>query len=116
MKPMESFAWALCWRFLPPCLIIDQLAPWVDFFSIGSNDLAQYFLAADRDNEKVGDLYSYLHPSFLRLLKMVTHETRKYHRWTGLCGEMATDLEALPLLVGLGLDEISLPGYLYSCD
>ena len=92
------------------CLIIDQLAPWVDFFSIGSNDLAQYFLAADRDNEKVGDLYSYLHPSFLRLLKMVTHETRKYHRWTGLCGEMATDPEALPLLVGLGLDEISLPG------
>lgn len=91
------------------CLIIDQLAPHVDFFSIGSNDLAQYFLAADRDNEKVGELYTYLHPSFLRLLKLVTSETKKHQRWTGLCGEMATDPEALPLLVGLGLDEISLP-------
>ncbi|AMO54647.1 hypothetical protein GZ77_24425 [Endozoicomonas montiporae] len=92
------------------CLIIDQLADYVDFFSIGSNDLAQYFLAADRDNEKVSNLYSYLHPSFLRLLKMVMNETRRYQVWTGLCGEMATDPEALPLLVGLGLDEISLPG------
>ena len=91
------------------CLIIDQLAPHVEFFSIGSNDLTQYFLAADRDNEKVGELYSYLHPSFLRLLKLITTETRKHERWTGLCGEMATDPEALPLLVGLGLDEISLP-------
>ena len=92
------------------CLIIDQLADYVDFFSIGSNDLAQYFLAADRDNEKVSDLYSYLHPSFLRLLKMVLSETRRLEIWTGLCGEMAADPESLPLLVGLGLNEISLPG------
>lgn len=92
------------------CLIIDQLAAHVDFFSIGSNDLAQYFLATDRDNEKVGGLYSYLHPSFLRLLKMITVETRKHQCWTGICGEMAADQEALPLLVGLGLNEVSLPG------
>lgn len=92
------------------CMIIDQLAPHVDFFSIGSNDLAQYFLAADRDNERVGNLYSYLHPSFLRLLSKVVTDARTHSRWVGLCGDMATDTDALPLLVGLGLNEISLPG------
>ena len=91
------------------CLIVDQLARYVDFFSIGSNDLAQYFLAADRDNDRVSNLYSYLHPSFLRLLRLVTTEARQYERWIGCCGEMAADAEALPLLVGLGLNELSLP-------
>ena len=92
------------------CLIVDQLAHYVDFFSIGSNDLAQYFLAADRDNDRVSNLYSYFHPSFLRLLHLTVSEARKQGRWVGCCGEMAADPEALPLLVGLGLNEISLPG------
>ncbi|WP_062265508.1 phosphoenolpyruvate--protein phosphotransferase [Endozoicomonas arenosclerae] len=91
------------------CLIIDQLAQYVDFFSIGSNDLAQYFLAADRGNDKVGDLYHYLHPSFLRLLKSTVREAHRHKKWIGLCGEMASDSDILSLLVGLGLDEISLP-------
>ncbi|KEQ18338.1 phosphoenolpyruvate--protein phosphotransferase [Endozoicomonas numazuensis] len=91
------------------CLIIDQLAQYVDFFSIGSNDLAQYFLAADRGNDKVGNLYHYLHPSFLRFLRNTVKEAHRYKKWVGLCGEMAADTDTLPLLVGLGLDEISLP-------
>ncbi|MGI9280532.1 MAG: phosphoenolpyruvate--protein phosphotransferase [Endozoicomonas sp.] len=91
------------------CLIIDQLAQYVDFFSIGSNDLAQYFLAADRGNDKVGNLYHYLHPSFLRLLKNTVREAHRYKKWIGLCGEMAADTDTLSLLIGLGLDEISLP-------
>ncbi|MGI9277371.1 MAG: phosphoenolpyruvate--protein phosphotransferase [Endozoicomonas sp.] len=92
------------------CLVIDQMARYVDFFSIGSNDLAQYFLAADRGNEKVSELYSYLHPSFLRLLRNVVSDAHRHKRWVGLCGEMAAAAEVLPLLVGMGLDEISLPG------
>ena len=87
---------------------IDALAREADFFSIGSNDLAQYFFAADRDNEKVSRLYSPLHPSFLRLLKKIVDDAHRADRWVGLCGEMGRDPLATPLLAGLGLDEISL--------
>ncbi len=79
-----------------------------DFFSIGSNDLAQYFFAADRDNERVSRLYSSLHPSFLRLLKQIVDDAHRVGRWIGLCGEMGRGPLAAPLLAGLGLDEISL--------
>lgn len=88
--------------------MIDQLAAEVDFFSIGTNDLAQYFLAADRENRKLSSLYSYWHPSFLRLLQAIVNDAHRMGKWVGMCGEMAGDLMALPLLVGLGLDEISL--------
>jgi fructose-specific PTS system IIA-like component len=88
--------------------ILDQLAGLCDFISIGSNDLAQYFLACDRGNPGVAGLYSHFQPSFLRLLKTVVADARSHGLWVGLCGEMAGEAEALPLLVGLGLDEISL--------
>lgn len=87
--------------------IMDQLAAEVDFFSIGTNDLSQYFLAVDRDNDQVAGLYSARHPSFLRLLDKIVDEARRYDRWVGMCGEMTRSQRNLPLLVGLGVNEIS---------
>lgn len=89
-------------------LFLDRLAREADFFSIGSNDLLQYFLAADRGNARLADLYEPLHPAFLRLLFQVAGQARKAKRWLGLCGEMAGDAALLPLLLGLGLDELSM--------
>lgn len=93
---------------------LGALAKEADFFSIGSNDLAQYFFAADRDNERVSRLFSPLHPAFLRLLKQIADDAHRAGRWIGLCGEMGRDPLATPLLAALGLDEISLasPGIL----
>lgn len=88
--------------------MIDQLAQYADFFSIGSNDLAQYFLACDRGNKRLAALYSNYHPAFIRLLKQVIDDAKAAGRWVGLCGEMAADSQLLPLLVGLGLDEVSM--------
>lgn len=88
--------------------LVDRLAPEVDFFSIGSNDLAQYFLAVDRDNPAVAGLYSPFHPAFWRLLRQIVDEAHRHDRWVGLCGELAGNLDATPLLVGLGLDELSV--------
>jgi phosphoenolpyruvate-protein phosphotransferase len=90
--------------------IMDQLCDEVDFFSIGSNDLTQYTLAADRDNARVASLYSWAHPSVLRLLKTVVDGAHARGKWVGLCGELADVPAALPVLVGLGLDEISASG------
>ncbi len=96
---------------VPACsFIIDHFSKYVDFYSLGTNDLAQYFMAADRGNNRVGSLYSYLHPSFLRMLDMIVKDAQKHGKWIGICGEMAADPDVLPLLVGLGVDEISLPG------
>jgi fructose-specific PTS system IIA-like component len=88
--------------------ILDELCTEGDFFSLGTNDLTQYFLAADRENAKVASLYSAFHPGFLRLLKHLVDGVRARGRWIGLCGELAEDPAALPLLVALRLDEISL--------
>jgi fructose-specific PTS system IIA-like component len=90
-------------------LMVDRLARVLDFFSIGSNDLLQYFAAADRANPHVAHLYDALSPAFLRLLRLVVDRAHAAGRWVGLCGEMAGDRRALPVLLGLGLDEISLP-------
>jgi fructose-specific PTS system IIA-like component len=87
--------------------IIDQLAAEVDFFSIGTNDLAQYFLAVDRGSEKVAGLYSACHPALLRLLSKIVEDAHRHGRWVGMCGEMTRSARNLPLLLGLGLDEIS---------
>jgi fructose-specific PTS system IIA-like component len=92
-------------------LALDRLAGEADFFSIGSNDLLQYFLAADRGNAGVADIYDPRHPAFLRLLAQAAEQARAAKRWLGLCGEIAGDPEFLPLLVGLGLDEISLAAH-----
>ncbi|MBK8267231.1 MAG: PTS sugar transporter subunit IIA [Planctomycetes bacterium] len=88
--------------------IIDQLSVEVDFFSIGTNDLMQNYLAVDRGSDEVAGLFNALHPSFLRLLNKIVQDALKNGRWVGMCGEMARSARALPLLVGLGLDELSM--------
>ncbi len=88
--------------------MISELAADLDFFSVGSNDLLQYFAAADRSNRQVAGLYDPMAPSFLRLLAKIVSDVHRANRWVGLCGEMAADVKALPLLVGLGFDELSL--------
>ncbi|MFO8069073.1 MAG: phosphoenolpyruvate--protein phosphotransferase [Alkalibacterium sp.] len=89
-------------------VLADQFAKEVDFFSIGTNDLIQYTMAADRMNERVSYLYQPYNPSILRLVKMVIDAAHKEGKWAGMCGEMAGDQIAVPLLVGLGLDEFSM--------
>lgn len=89
-------------------VLADQFAKEVDFFSIGTNDLIQYTMAADRMNERVSYLYQPYNPSILRLVKNVIDASHKEGKWTGMCGEMAGDQTAVPLLLGLGLDEFSM--------
>ena len=89
-------------------MIADKLAKYADFFSIGTNDLIQYSMAADRGNERVSYLYQPYNPSILRLIKNIIDASHKEGKWTGMCGEMAGDQIAVPLLLGLGLDEFSM--------
>lgn len=86
----------------------DIFAKEVDFFSIGTNDLIQYTMAADRMSERVSYLYQPYNPAILRLVKQVIDASHKEGKWTGMCGEMAGDSTAIPLLLGLGLDEFSM--------
>ncbi len=88
-------------------LIADALARRVKFFSIGSNDLIQYTLAADRTNEKVSHLYEPTHPAIVQLIKMTIDASHRHNIWTGVCGEIGGDPVLVPLLIGLGVDELS---------
>lgn len=89
-------------------VLADQFAKEVDFFSIGTNDLIQYTMAADRMNERVSYLYQPYNPSILRLIKHVIEAAHKEGKWAGMCGEVAGDQTAVPILLGLGLDEFSM--------
>lgn len=89
-------------------IIADLLADEVDFFSIGTNDLIQYTLAADRMNDKISYLYQPFHPAIIRLIKRVIDVAHEKEKWVGVCGEMASDSVAVALLVGLGIDELSM--------
>ncbi|MBE0343273.1 phosphoenolpyruvate--protein phosphotransferase, partial [Paenibacillus sp. 28ISP30-2] len=89
-------------------VMADQFAKEIDFFSIGTNDLIQYTLAADRMNERVSYLYQPYNPAILRLILMVIDAAHKEGKWVGMCGEMAGDPMAIPLLLSLGLDEFSM--------
>ncbi len=89
-------------------LMSSHLAHQVDFFSIGSNDLTQYALGVDRGNEKISQLFDHFHPAVLHLIKRIIDAGHHAHIWVGLCGELAADPLAIPLLLGLGLDELSM--------
>lgn len=89
-------------------LIAETLASEVDFFSLGTNDLTQYVFAADRTNPELAHLADSLHPALLRLIRMVGEAAHRHGKWVGVCGEMASDPWALALLIGLGVDELSL--------
>jgi len=89
-------------------LMSEHLARECDFFSIGSNDLTQYTLAVDRGNERIHRLFDHFHPAVLKLVAMVADAAHKYNIMVGVCGEIASDILGLPLLVGLGVDELSM--------
>jgi phosphoenolpyruvate-protein phosphotransferase (PTS system enzyme I) len=89
-------------------LILDAFLPHVDFVSIGTNDLIQYTLAVDRVNEHVTHLYDPFHPAVIRLIEMIVTAAHKRGKWVGVCGEMTSDPRAVPLLVGLGVDAMSV--------
>ena len=90
-------------------LAIDTLLPYTDFVSIGSNDLTQYTLAVDRGSPYVSRLFDSFHPAVVRQIEIVARKCREAEKWVGICGQMANDPLALPLLLGYGLDELSVP-------
>lgn len=89
-------------------VMVDVLAEEADFFSLGTNDLTQYTLAVDRINEKVSQLYQPLHPAVLRLIRQSIEVAHKKNKWIGMCGELAGMRKAIPILIGMGLDEFSM--------
>ncbi len=93
---------------IPSCaLLAREMGKFVDFFSIGSNDLTQYTLAVDRTNERISYLFSHLHPAVLKLMKLTVEGGHENGKWVGVCGEIAGDPLSVPVLLGLGVDELS---------
>ena len=89
-------------------MMADELADEADFFSIGTNDLTQYVLAVDRGNENIASLYNSFHPAVIRCIKRVSEAARSKGKRAGMCGEFAANAKAVPLLIGLGLNELSV--------
>lgn len=89
-------------------LLVDQFATMVDFFSIGTNDLGQYVMAADRTNARVASMANGLEPALLKLIKQTIDQAHAASKWVGVCGELAAEPRAIPVLLGLGLDEFSM--------
>ncbi|WP_036452581.1 phosphoenolpyruvate--protein phosphotransferase [Mycoplasma buteonis] len=108
IAPADQIEVGLMMETPAAAVLSDQFCKYADFVSIGTNDLIQYSMAADRMNENISYLYQPLNPSILRLVKMVIDGAHKHGKWAGMCGEMAGDKRALPLLLGLGLDEFSM--------
>ena len=108
IKTSDTTQWGIMVEIPAAAVMADELAKYVDFFSIGTNDLIQYTLAADRMSEKVSYLYNPMHPAVLRLIKMTIDGAHKHGKWVGMCGEMAGDEAAIPTLVEYGLDEFSM--------
>lgn len=104
----NDIQWGIMVEIPSAAVFADEFAKYVDFFSIGTNDLIQYTLAADRMSEKVSYLYDPMNPSVLRLIKMTIDGAHKEGKWCGMCGEMAGDETAIPKLLDLGLDEFSM--------
>ena len=104
----EDILWGVMIEVPAAAVIADELAAEVDFLSIGTNDLIQYTLAVDRMSEKVSYLYDTMHPAVIRLIRMTIEGAHSQGKWVGMCGEMAGDEDAIPLLVSMGLDEFSM--------
>ena len=104
----NAIEWGIMIEIPAAAVMAEELAKEVDFFSIGTNDLIQYTLAADRMSEKVSYLYNPMHPAVLKLIKMTIDGAHKHGKWVGMCGEMAGDEMAIPTLFEYGLDEFSM--------
>ena len=89
-------------------MISDELAELVEFFSIGTNDLTQYTLAIDRQNQKLEDFYNSHHKAILRMIKMVVDNAHKCGKWVGICGELGADTALTETFVNMGVDELSV--------
>jgi phosphotransferase system enzyme I (PtsI) len=94
-------------------VLLDAFLPHVDFVSVGTNDLIQYTLAVDRINENVTHLYDPFHPAVLRLIQNVATMAHRAGKWVSVCGEMTSDPHAVPLLVGMGCDSLSISPRMY---
>lgn len=104
----DDIQWGIMIEVPAAAVIADELATEVDFLSIGTNDLIQYTLAVDRMSEKVSYLYDTMHPAVIRLIQMTIDGAHSQGKWVGMCGEMAGDDDAIPLLMSMGLDEFSM--------
>lgn len=93
---------------LAAVMVSDELAELVDFFSIGTNDLTQYTLAIDRQNERLDDFYNAHHKAILKMIRMVVENAHKAGKWAGICGELGADVEMTETFVDMGVDELSV--------